>query len=216
MKYSLEFLINHCKNSFELAEKKQSKLTNDILNMEGMSGNKTRHFYNNICNLDNVNYLEIGTWMGSSFISATYKNNINSIVIDNWAEFNGPKDIFFSNVKKFCGEVPLNFIESDCFKLDINTIKEKIGNIDIYMYDGNHSQESHKKAITYYYPIMSKYSIIIIDDFSYPTVYNGTYEGITESGLIIHEKFVLETYSEKGGKDTWWNGIGVFVCEKIN
>lgn len=215
MKYTLDFLISHCKNSFELSEKNESKLTSEILQMEGMSGTKTRHFYNNICNLEGVNYLEIGTWMGSSYISATYKNNVNSIVIDNWAEFNGPKDVFFSNVKKYCGEKPFNFIESDCFKLDVNLIKEKIGEVDIYMYDGNHSQESQRKAITHYYPVLSKYSIIIVDDFSYPVVYNGTYEGFEESGLKVHESFVKETYAEKGGNQTYWNGIGVFVCEKI-
>ena len=214
MKYTLEYLIEHCESSFDLAEKNESKLTSEILKMEGMSGTKTRHFYNNICSLDGANYLEIGTWKGSSYISSTFKNNVNSIVVDNWAEFNGPKKEFFDNVEMFCGVKNINFIESDCFILDVNKILEKIGPVDIYLYDGNHSQESQRKAITYYYPVLSKYSIIIIDDFSYPVVYNGTYEGITESGLKIHKSYVKECYSERGGSSTYWNGIGVFVCEK--
>jgi hypothetical protein len=81
--------------------------------MDGMSGNKTRHLYNNICSLNGANYLEIGTWKGSSFISTFYENHINSIVIDNWDEFNGPKDEFISNVNKFCPNRKFNFIEKE-------------------------------------------------------------------------------------------------------
>lgn len=214
MEYSINHLISHCEKSFLSSEKNESKLNNDILSMKGMSGIKTRHLYNNICSLENSNYLEIGTWMGSSFISATFNNKINAVVIDNWAEFNGSKEQFFKNVEVYCGYKPNNFIESDCFSVDLNIIKEKVGLIDIFMYDGNHSRESQKRAITYYYPILSKNSIIIIDDFSYPIVYEGTYDGFKESGLNVRHSIIKECYSEKGGDATYWNGVGVFVCEK--
>jgi hypothetical protein len=105
MKYTLEQLINHAKSSVDNANDNISKLTPEILSMDGMSGNKTRHLYNNICSLNNANYLEIGTWKGSSFISAFYNNEINPIVIDNWAEFNGPKDEFISNVNRLCPNI---------------------------------------------------------------------------------------------------------------
>ena len=77
MKYDLEQLINHVNLSVENSNNNISKLTSEILSMDGMTGIKTRHLYNNICSLDGANYLEIGTWMGSSFISAFYENNIN-------------------------------------------------------------------------------------------------------------------------------------------
>jgi hypothetical protein len=34
--------------AFQNAENNISKITNDIIEMEGMSGIKTRHFYNNL------------------------------------------------------------------------------------------------------------------------------------------------------------------------
>ena len=34
--------------AFENAEKNISKITDYIINMDGMSGKKTRHFYNNL------------------------------------------------------------------------------------------------------------------------------------------------------------------------
>jgi hypothetical protein len=109
MKFNLEQLIEHCRSSVDNSNNNISKLTSDILSMDGMSGNKTRHLYNNICSLNNANYLEIGTWKGSSFISAFYKNEINPIVIDNWVEFNGPKEEFISNVNRLCPDRKVNF-----------------------------------------------------------------------------------------------------------
>ena len=43
--------------SFQNAENNISKITNDIINMEGMSGTKTRHFYNNLLNTEDSSYL---------------------------------------------------------------------------------------------------------------------------------------------------------------
>ena len=37
----------HIETAFENAEKYESKISQEILNIDGMSGKKTRHFYNN-------------------------------------------------------------------------------------------------------------------------------------------------------------------------
>ena len=43
--------------SFQNAEKNISKITSDIIDMDGMSGTKTRHFYNNLLNAEDARYL---------------------------------------------------------------------------------------------------------------------------------------------------------------
>ena len=69
-------LIEHVKQSIQNAELGISQLNSKILNLEGMSSDKVRHFLNNICSLEHGNYLEIGVWKGSTFISALYKNKL--------------------------------------------------------------------------------------------------------------------------------------------
>ena len=221
MKFNLEQLITRVNISIENSNNNISKLKSDILSIDGMSGNKTRHLYNNICSLDGANYLEIGTWKGSSFISALYGNNISAIAIDNWSEFNGPKDLFILNVNKFCPERKFKFIEKDCFKITDNEIKSVYESIDIFLYDGAHDYESQRKAITYYKHFFSKYVIIIIDDFrsdtpAWANVKKGTYDGIEESGLIIHHRVEIITHQESSGRSEYWNGFGLFVCEVNN
>ena len=77
-------LINHIQKSLNKADIYESKVTMDIMRMEGMSGPKTRHFYNNLCSMDDARYLEIGTWKGSSICSAMCGNKMDyAVCIDN-------------------------------------------------------------------------------------------------------------------------------------
>lgn len=218
MKYTLEELIAHTEQSLINSDANVSKLSQQILNLEGYSGNKTRHFYNNICSLKGANYLEVGTWKGSSFISAIYKNNVNAIAVDNWSEFNGPKDEFFSNVTKFAPGSKYNFIEKDSFEITKSDFPEDINEIDIYLYDGCHTYECQKNGITHYYDFFSKYFIIMVDDWrdddSWKQVLKGTWDGINESGIIVHKQYERVSFQERTGRQDYWNGIGIFVCEK--
>lgn len=211
-------LINHVKDSIRNAYYNKSKLPESILAMEGMTGSKTRHLYNNICSVENKTYLEIGTYKGSSFISAMYKNKLKGICIDNWKFFGGPKNDFYENIKKELTNESIRVIDKDCWTVTSDDVPESI---DIYLFDGAHSYEDHKKAITYYYKFLSKYSIIMIDDWlcDWYDVKRGTMDGINEVGLKIHymiEIPLVNTYIYNQCGDTFWNGCGVFVCERLD
>ena len=228
MKYSIEELIKHVNDAFIKSDKNESNLSQEILNIEGMSGLKTRHLYNNICNLES-NYLEVGVWKGSSFISAIHKNNkTKSLAIDNWSEFYtynlhnnnndnniGSKYTFLNNLENFCDNENYTVLEKSCFDVEENDLP--FDTIDIYLYDGAHDYESHKKGITYFSKFLSKYSIIIVDDWrpDWETVQRGTYNGIKESNLIIHHKVERISKQEENGNLEYWNGVAVLVCEKI-
>ncbi len=207
---------NHIDDSFKKACENKSKISEEILKMEGMSGVKTRHFYNNILNFPNVRYLEIGTWKGSSLCSAMYNNKAEIICIDNWSLFNGPKDEFLINLEKYKGENTVNFIENDCFKVDTTTL----GKFNIYMYDGHHSYLSHYHALDYYIKNMDDIFIYIVDDWNYERVQKGTRQSIKDLGLItLYEKIVLMTRDGSHtpmdvAKTSWWNGIGIFLLQK--
>ena len=87
--------------AFENAENNISKINDEIIKIHGMSGTKTRHFYNNLLNTEDARYLEIGTWKGSSVCSAICGNKAKVVCIDNWSEFGGPKEEFIQNFNNF-------------------------------------------------------------------------------------------------------------------
>jgi hypothetical protein len=203
-------------NSFNNAENNISKINDDIINMEGMSGTKTRHFYNNLLNTEDARYLEIGTWKGSSVCSAMCGNKAKVVCIDNWSEFGGPKSEFLANFKKFKGNNEAYFIENDCFKVNISLLPK----FNIYMYDGNHTNESHYKALIHYYNSLDDIFIFIVDDWNWKDVREGTKNSIKRLNLtILYEKEIRLTWDESVTPEpelskTWWNGIYVAILQK--
>ena len=202
--------------AFRNAENNISKNTNDIINMEGMSGTKTRHFYNNLLNTEDSRYLEIGTWKGSSVCSAMCGNKAKVVCIDNWSEFGGPKSEFLVNFEKFKGENEATFIENDCYKVDVS----KLPKFNIYMYDGNHTNENHYKALLHYYNCLDDVFIFIVDDWNWKDVRDGTLNSIQKLKLkILYEKEIRLTWDnshtpQPQAKDTWWNGLYVAILKK--
>ena len=212
----IETYKNLIDKSFQNAENKISKITNDIINLEGCTGLKTRHFYNNLLNTEDARYLEIGTWKGSSVCSAMCGNKSKVICIDNWSQGGGPKTEFLENFEKFKGENDATFIENDCYNVDVSVLPK----FNIYMYDGNHTNESHYKALLHYYNCLDDIFIFIVDDWNWKDVRNGTNNAIEKLNLkILYEKEIRLTWDESHtpiplAKDTWWNGMYVVILQK--
>jgi len=210
-------LIDHIEKSFELALNNSSKITKDILNIPGLSGNKTRHLYNNLASIQDTRYLEIGTWKGSTVCSAMYNNQATVVCIDNWSEFQGAKDDFLVNFTKFKGENNALFIEDDCFNIDVS----KLPNFNIYLYDGDHKYECHYKALIHFWNCLDNLFIYIVDDWNWDYVRHGTYDAITKMNCeIVYQREMRTTndnthpeFGSEGQKD-WHNGISVFILKK--
>ena len=203
--------------AFQNAENNISKITNDIINMDGMSGTKTRHFYNNLLNTEDARYLEIGTWKGSSVCSAMCGNKAKVICIDNWSEFGGPKSEFLVNFEKFKGDNEAAFIENDCYKVDVSTLPK----FNIYMYDGNHTKDSHYNALLHYYNCLDNVFIFIVDDWNWKDVRDGTINSIQKLNLkVLYEKDIRTTNNDthpafgSPEQKEWHNGIYVAILQK--
>jgi hypothetical protein len=205
------FLVDHVIQSIAKAELGVSQLHEEVLQLEGMSSNKVRHLLNNICSMENGRYLEIGVWQGSTFISALYKNSLlDAIAIDNWSEFAGPKQAFQNNLFKFLSATPYRFYENDCFHFDLKNIKNKI---NIYFFDGAHTQEDQRLAFTYYNEILDDTFIAIVDDYNWKPVQDGTQIAFKQLGYkVLFEQYLPSAYN--GDLSSWWNGIYVAVVSK--
>lgn len=87
---------------FNFIEHNDYPIDSFIEMMDGMSGYKYRKFINLlISKIDNPRYLEIGSWKGSTLCSAISNNVVSATAIENWSQFDGPKDEFISNKNRF-------------------------------------------------------------------------------------------------------------------
>jgi hypothetical protein len=222
--------IKHVNTCFELAELNTSKIDEYIQtwtdHTEGMTGLKTRHFYNNLLSMDDSRYLEIGTYAGSSVCSAMCNNKAVITVIDNFSYVDGSgnlmphiKEQFLKNFTKYKGNNQANFIESDCFSLNV----EDLGKYNIYLYDGDHSSDAHYNALKHFLPVLDDTFIFIVDDWNWLDVRNGTFSAIENLNLTIESKWEIKltddnthTPNVEDARATWHNGIFVSVLTKSN
>lgn len=215
----IENLKEHVNTAFEKAERLESKITDGILKIHGMSGKKTRHFYNNLLNKEDARYLEIGTYKGSSVCAAMCGNRAKVVCIDNWSEFNGPEYEFLKNFTEYKGDNDASFIGQDCYTVDISLLPK----FNIYMYDGSHTMDSHYKALVHYYDCLDDIFIFIVDDWNWKDVRDGTYASFKDLNIsILYEREIRTTNDNTHppwGSDKqqeWHNGIYVAIIQKPN
>lgn len=215
-------LIDQVKDSFAKAECGESKLPSDIYEgglhkdgkLQGMSSPKVRHFLNNLCDFEGVRYLEIGTYLGSTVISAAYENNGVFVAVDDF-RWNGgtaentnltTREALDQNLKRFDSEGKIIFIDSECWSLDQNRLPSPF---NVYFYDGDHSQAAQKQALMHYKNRLTDEFIFVVDDWQENgnKVPSGTYQGIQEGGFEI----IYETVAPHG---EYHMGLGIFVLKK--
>lgn len=208
-----EYLIRHIQQSIANAEQGVSSLSREVLSLEGMSSPKVRHLLNNLCSLPGTNYLEIGTWKGSTWVAALYNNSLaisSAIAIDNWSQFNGPKDQFTINCRHFLKDMKYQFIENNCFRVDLSLFSNPV---NLYFYDGDHTKLAQEKAFTYFNKIFDNTFIAVIDDWNFTNVPLGTYAAFTKLNYTIVFETILPA-RWNGDYDNWWNGIYIAVIRK--
>lgn len=210
--------IAHVEECFAKADRNESKINDEIIAMEGMTGTKTRHFYNSLVSMPGTKYLEIGVWKGSSSCAAMFGNSSHCVFIDNWAAFGGPKEEFLANFEKYKGDNHARFIEADCFKMQEILFDSKF---NIYLFDSDHSERSQYLGVEMYLPVLEDIFILVVDDYNWFEVRAGTEKAIEANNLqILWSKVIrltddnLFTKDEELAKSTWWNGIAVFILKK--
>jgi len=210
-----KWLIDHIKKSVRFASKNYSQLIDkpEILELQGMSSKKIRHLLNNICSFEECKYLEVGLWKGSTFISSLYKNPVQYVIgIDNFSEFCLDPILHKKNLISLLDKYidGYQFFDFDCFKIDLNLFKKKI---NVFFYDGNHDKSSQEKALTYYEGLFDDLVCVIVDDYDWVDVVEGTTAGLAKINYdIIYEK-TLNSFRDQN-YEGWWNGLYVAVLKK--
>jgi len=199
-------------DSIARADAEQVTLPAELLALTGMTGTKTRRFYNAICSRPNTSYLEIGTWHGSSSVSALYSNEVDATFIDNWSQFGGSKDVLVSALETYKGKSTYRLIESDAWTVD----HSKLGMYDVYLYDGGHTYDDQYKGISHYIQHLNDGCIVMVDDWNWTDVRKGTLDAFRDLNIeIVHTRELLTTVTHfdlsRPADAPWWNGIGIFV-----
>jgi len=192
--------------------------------MYGMSGKKYRYFINNfISSLDDVRYLEVGSWSGSTACSAMINNKGKFTCIDNWSDFGGPRTEFLANIDKAKNNnIEFKLIDSDFRNVDYNNI----GHYNIYLFDGPHSEQDQYDGVCMAQDALDNKYILIIDDYNQIEEQKGTNDALEalQQKIICSIEIITMQPSvyQQGWKHPWiahhrsdWhNGYLIALIEK--
>ena len=185
--------------------------------MPGLSSPRIDKLLNELGKIS-TSYLEVGCLSGRTFSSAIAGNKLNAYAVDNWKEgvaaenesinIAVTKDDFIQNILPYKGENKIKAFNCDFIDVDKTNIKD----VDLFLYDGDHSFESTKLAVEYFADTFAEECILIFDDANWDGVVNGAMEGIQKAGLTIqYEKKMLNSVEDK---QMWWNGLYLVVVKR--
>jgi len=161
-------------------------------------------------------YVEIGTFVGKSIISAMINNKLRkTFACDNFSQFQdmSSEAILMSNLEKYNLRDKIIFFDTDFRKILTNEIINIP--IGLYFYDGTHDFESQYWAIKLVENLLAQEALVIVDDWRYAPDSNSyakeaTIKAIEES--IFQYDLLYELPARyNGDHGMWWNGIGVFA-----
>jgi len=222
---SSKITIEHIVASVNNAKNCISKIDSSILAIKGMSSSRNRHLLNNLLSIEDISYLEVGCWRGSTACSALYKNNVSkSVLIDNFSEFGNS---FLQSDKEWDNGIPIeedlknnlnlfvsknyHFIDGDFFKTDLSSY----GKFDVFLYDGCHDFEPQNKALEYALDSLSNTFLFIVDDYSFPIVNSATQKAISSLSSKIQMLYSVKLQREEPISEYWWHGLFIGLFSKL-
>jgi hypothetical protein len=191
--------------------------SDDVRQMEGMSGQKYRILMNSLVrHHPHARYLEVGSWMGSTAASAMCGNSLDVLCIDNWSEFGGPKTLFLENIERVRSPaINFRFIESDFRQVDYGSL----GTFNIYLFDGPHEEQDQYDGIILARPALDRRVTIVVDDWNWLRVRMGTLRALlnarynVEASIEIRTAWGSHAHAVTHGKHSdWHNGYFISVC----
>lgn len=207
----------HIEQSINKALNGVSGIEPQALQCRGFSTFTIRSLFHALCDTgEPLTYLEVGLFCGATFC-ASFNKNTTSIGIENHSQdFSAGFDVVaqelkdnVENLKELGKEVKV--IYEDCFEMDTSVLPN---DIDIYFFDGFHSEETQRKALPYFLDKMANKFIWVVDDYSWDYVKEGTDNGLkeVEDKIEIEKQWVLGEGCNN--HPIWHNSVLVLLINK--
>ena len=214
----LNKLTTHIENSVKFGDLEVSKLTHELLAIEGLTSAKVKMFLNNLCSLENSIYLELGVYKGGTFCSALFQNNCKGVAIDGWLDNLIPntfqdtfysneniQEIFLENIKKYTILKEVEVYKSRFQTFDYTVIKQPT----IIFYDGEISQIEIYSTLVNLFKVLKGTFIMVFDDWNWTNQIIKTFLKQHKIKILYEKQIFTQTEDPKG----YWNGLGIYILD---
>ena len=155
------------------------------------------------CLAPGEHYVEIGTYRGTSLISAMQENTDKLFVaIDDWSMGDGSNHQLVSNLDRY--GVRATIVDGDAFETLRRGIPSPVG---VYYYDNGHDYEEQLDGLQLAERYLASPALVIVDDTDWERVERAV------DDYAASQPRVTEIYRAEGkdrGHPEWWEGMRVF------
>jgi hypothetical protein len=191
-----------------------------LVDVEGMSSPRVCNLLNRlVAGMDpGEHYLEVGTWKGRTLLSAAHGNTGRVCYACDkfrfWGRYTGwgyqVRSTLDANIARYReGSAEIRLFAMRSRELFARRLVP--GPIGVYFYDGGHSYRATRHGIVAAAPLLSRRSVVLVDDWNDAPIRKATFDGIAEAGLKVLWARYLEGTA---GQDGFWDGVGAFYLER--
>jgi len=155
------------------------------------------------CLDEGESYVEVGTFRGTSLVSAHLDNDGDFVAIDNWSLGDGSRQQLEANLERY--GLQATMLEGDAFEtLRGGALEGR--SVGVYYYDNGHEYEQQLDGMRLIEPYLASPALVIVDDTDWERVERAVDDYLAE------QPRATEIYSVDGkdrGRPEWWEGMRV-------
>jgi Methyltransferase domain len=206
------------RNAFEDTLADRSSMDARIYDVHGFCGRKQRLLFNNLVRtIEDPRYLEIGIFHGATLCAAISNNKVKVTGIDNWSEYGGQPNAFYTNLLANRGpDTTVSVLEQDFRTVDY----AHIGKFNVLFYDGPHAEKDQYDGVAMALPALDGQAVLLVDDWNWDHVRRATMSALRDAGVRMEFSFEVRTSFDNAipsfafGNSDWHNGMFAAVISK--
>jgi predicted O-methyltransferase YrrM len=153
------------------------------------------------CLDEGEHYVEVGTYHGTSLISAALGNGGQFVALDNWSLGDGSPEQLERNLERH--GVRATILDGDAFETLRSGVPSPVG---AYYYDDGHEYEQQLDGLRLAEPYLASPALLIVDDTDWERVERAV------DDYLADQPRAREIYRVDGkdrGHPEWWEGMRV-------
>jgi predicted O-methyltransferase YrrM len=148
-------------------------------------------------------YVEVGSFRGTSLISALLGNEGDFVGVDRFSMGDGSREQLDANLAAFGLEGRAEIVEGDAFEL---VPAGALGGrtVGVYYYDAAHDYEHQLDALRMIEPQLARRALLLVDDTDWDEVSRATRDYLEAQPRA---RLLLEVPGKAAERPWWWHGM---------
>jgi predicted O-methyltransferase YrrM len=153
------------------------------------------------CLGEGEHYVEVGTFRGTSLVSAALGNDGPFVALDNWSMGDGSREQLEANLDRY--RVQATILDGDAFETLRRGIPSPVG---AYYYDNGHEYEQQLDGMRLAEPYLASPALVIVDDSDWDRVARAVDDYVAAQPRV---RQILRYDGKDLGHPEWWEGMRI-------